>query len=644
MPSLIDPTKPADGMPANKDDIRANFTAARQEIEHGGFYTGLAGTERPVRDYIVGRPVDVREFGATGNGTIDDHPPLQQALAANVPLFFPPGDYRISQPLIYTGESIFWYGSGTKAGAGRSRIIGNFSEPLLHRAGVWVSHEDTLNFNPVDVGTGVGFIIQDLHFRAEHPFGCCIQIYNNSAPFNAHRCQFDTNFRGLILLQSFDALVTNCRFGGAHFTVHTIADGVWERAYALYGGHMTAIGCSFQGCGTGIYAVGAECNHYGHRIEVNGYGLLVGGNTLAPDVFGIFTHCSHSHQHGMTFESNHIGIRIRSANNGYHLSDCALQGGTNGPQNDGDGKGRAALWIDGMGRNSRVSNIQCSGFFKTASMVFGSGCRGIFEGLSPGQSEPNRPSVGGSSNLIAKRSTGGISYGLSRVAVNPSAGDGVENQITADSSLHLRGLKGLNIRDQAQPNNLGGMVEVTETATSHAVAFRSERGPGHAAFSSNPAAVNDAGSSLASGTYYYAATQVGPRGETGVDSVNEEGNNYRSVEVTSGQRVDMTAHGGNPYAYRWYRGRALGVFEGYVETESNTFSDNGQVSFVGGDMPPRHTLIPSEHEPDHNYAVVATPSWPTTIWVTDKTTTGFVLNFGTAAPAGATVQWLLFRP
>jgi hypothetical protein len=366
MPSLIDPTKPADGMPANKDDMRANFAAIRQEIEHGGFYTGLGGTERPVRDYFVGQWIDVREFGAKGDNG-DDTMALQDALDSRFPLYFPPGTYRLTAPLIYD-DTVRMKGAGGKQSGGRfSRLIGDFPAPLIHRQGILVDHNDVLvDSSSLGAGTGPSFVAEDMLFSNTHIDGTCIQLYNNSAPINFHRCGFNFDFRGLILLQSFDVLVANCYFISNHFGTRTIADGVWERAYALYGSHMTAIGCSFQGCGTGICAVGAECNHFGHRIEVNGYGLLVGANTLAPDVFGTFTHCSHSHQHGMTFESNHIGIRIRSANNGYHLSDCALQGGTNGPENDGDGKGRAALWIDGTGRNSRVSNIQCSGFFKTA--------------------------------------------------------------------------------------------------------------------------------------------------------------------------------------------------------------------------------------------------------------------------------------
>lgn len=48
-------------------------------------------------------------------------------------------------------------------------------------------------------------------------------------------------------------------------------------------------------------------------------------------------------------------------------------------------------------------------------------------------------------------------------------------------------------------------------------------------------------------------------------------------------------------------------------------------------------------EVDAAYGVVATPNWGTTCWVSARTTTGCTVNFGTAAPANATVDILTFR-
>ena len=47
------------------------------------------------------------------------------------------------------------------------------------------------------------------------------------------------------------------------------------------------------------------------------------------------------------------------------------------------------------------------------------------------------------------------------------------------------------------------------------------------------------------------------------------------------------------------------------------------------------TFTPAQ--PDTNYHVVATPSWNTTVYVTNKSTGGFTVNYGTAAPSGGGV-------
>lgn len=51
----------------------------------------------------------------------------------------------------------------------------------------------------------------------------------------------------------------------------------------------------------------------------------------------------------------------------------------------------------------------------------------------------------------------------------------------------------------------------------------------------------------------------------------------------------------------------------------------------------------ARREYDAGYGVTVTPSWLTIVAVTAKTTTGFTVTFGTAAPAGATVDYSLFR-
>ena len=71
-----------------------------------------------------------------------------------------------------------------------------------------------------------------------------------------------------------------------------------------------------------------------------------------------------------------------------------------------------------------------------------------------------------------------------------------------------------------------------------------------------------------------------------------------------------------------------------------TFSNNVRGYNVGvAASATTHTVTFGTAHPDANYAVMCTPDWSTTCFVSNKTASGFTLNFGTAAPSGQLVDW-----
>ena len=84
------------------------------------------------------------------------------------------------------------------------------------------------------------------------------------------------------------------------------------------------------------------------------------------------------------------------------------------------------------------------------------------------------------------------------------------------------------------------------------------------------------------------------------------------------------------------------LFENYtIATQASDYNiavgeGNGYVDIAFG-------VTPQFDQPNTNYGVVATPNWNTTVYITNKATTGFRINFGTNAPAYAYVDWFLFR-
>jgi hypothetical protein len=73
---------------------------------------------------------------------------------------------------------------------------------------------------------------------------------------------------------------------------------------------------------------------------------------------------------------------------------------------------------------------------------------------------------------------------------------------------------------------------------------------------------------------------------------------------------------------------------------SNTFKGNN-VAVAAGATSLAVTL--SQNLNTTNYSVYVTPQWNTSVWITGKTSTGFTINFGTAAPTGGSyVDWVIF--
>jgi hypothetical protein len=56
-----------------------------------------------------------------------------------------------------------------------------------------------------------------------------------------------------------------------------------------------------------------------------------------------------------------------------------------------------------------------------------------------------------------------------------------------------------------------------------------------------------------------------------------------------------------------------------------------------------HEVTFTIREPDTDYGVSVMPSWDTTVYVTDKLTTGFTARFGSASGATDTLDYSIYR-
>jgi hypothetical protein len=84
----------------------------------------------------------VKCYGATGDGTTDDTSAINSAIAAGGTLYFPPGTYKVTEPLVVpAGVDVLMDGSILYAGTGIALTIGANADVNYYRRiqGLWVT-------------------------------------------------------------------------------------------------------------------------------------------------------------------------------------------------------------------------------------------------------------------------------------------------------------------------------------------------------------------------------------------------------------------------------------------------------------------------------------------------------------------------
>ncbi len=250
--------------------------------------------------------VNVKDFGAVGNGVTDDALALQTALAT-IPinggeLYFPAGNYNINSMLdLSNRNSLTVRGEGIMAGGpGKgSSIIGNIPDDLVRAVNL------------------KSFLIHGMSFRNVSALGQSALHVEGMVGSVVEWCQFASKGKyGLYAPQNtFSLHIKNSVFNGSGNT------GIG----AMLAGHTTIQSCDVSGWDDGIRAYGAGVNILGCRLEVNKTAMKLGqkadGNGWILD---------RSLISGNSFEANDIGIDIVSL---YYstISASSLTGTTGSP-------------------------------------------------------------------------------------------------------------------------------------------------------------------------------------------------------------------------------------------------------------------------------------------------------------------------
>lgn len=546
---------------------------------------------------------------AIAGGGTDNYARLQ-ALIDYVPnyaaLYFPEWTgYLCNGTLDFGNKRLRVYGDNPGAAAfgifsGGSVLYGTVNGPLMKTGTVLQS----------------GNIIETLGFRNLHATGTGVKVTGVGAVVR------DVSIAAFIAI---DASFNNFTLG--------IEDSVLRPAVAYAigsigvlansGGDASIRSCDIVHFDHGVRAFGPGMNITGCRVEVNNVGFMLG-----MDGTGATSNLSKSVIAGNSFEANDTAIQIKGMTTSL-LAAMGIQGSVNSPT----GQSQYGIVYE-SGSQNEFNGIGTSGSFSKVAVRIKVAGKGLwknstavntFSGAQLWDVQTNLVDVGFENCNYTERpdDVAGANIDYRR---------GVVTQSVRGIDLLNAGLEGRNVRGKA--------VAVTQTATSVAIAFTGAHNSGQPIINTIAA---QAGGTLAAATYYYICTVVTAHGESG--SQNEQsvvvGGANGTVHLTF---FGFTADG---WKRRVYKGTATGVYDGYFELPLNSsaaFDDTGQ-AFTGLKSPngTGQDGETSMLEPDADYAVIVTPNWGTTSWVTAKATTGFTINFGTAAPASATVDWFIVR-
>jgi Pectate lyase superfamily protein len=352
---------------ARRDFVRSVALAAASLAAGGAINPAAAGqpskTPGQVRRFIRRGPagvgglngvpegwVNVKNFGAVGNGVADDRRAIQAAFNANKGggiVYFPPGHYRITGPIslndIGASSSRFLLTGGNAA-----VITGDFPDFLLKRNGGFDAPGQ--------------HIIERLLLINNHQQGGCV-LSRNTIGVTVQNCYIRGNIGIQFEEGSLSQAVRDCYFNGVDIDYNL---GLGPQANStsigilIRGNFGLVENCDFNGwhkCVVGYQGLAMR----GCRVETSHFGVVVGES---PD--GGTYPCSGSIA-DTSMDGCGVGIHVRHAVQ-FTIERVGIQGETFCPKvGGGIETGRAGILVD-FAQGLKLSNVGVSDVFAEASI------------------------------------------------------------------------------------------------------------------------------------------------------------------------------------------------------------------------------------------------------------------------------------
>lgn len=567
---------------------------------------------RALKDRLAER-VNVKDFGAKGDGVTDDAAAIQSALNYAAPgnsshdryLYFPPGTYIVGSSITLPDLRFRISGEGTA-----SKIVGNFAG--------WVLDKVSGNTAIVDGPSIIEKLwIQQLNTAADSAGAI---RWNGAVNAIVRDVRIDSYGRGIQADNAvFTFTIENVRLQG-YTSTHT-----GTTIGALVSGHASILHSDIVGWDEGVRANGAGLTMNGCRLEVNVIGLRLGYQ-----VSGASDYLGRSSITGLSFEANDTSIVLNNLKDSV-VSGIGMQGSTNAPSGQSKYGIKVLTPLGGT-----IGPMDIGGSFDTSAVYIEGGTNAMFTGIR----------ASNALGVVWDVRNDPLSTGNSfeQCTYTPRGATGETPLPYVLPALHTAGISGIDLlAGTTQAKNLRGKnLQVNNGASYLDVVFATTTTAGVAALNTATATT---GGTLAAGTYYYTSTianELGESATTGERTATVDGSTTTAVRLTPYGISSGTV----PWRYRIYRGTASGVYDGYFDLplRSNAaFTDTGGAFTGKKSVPLPGENAPSGAEPDTNYAVTCSPQFDATCWVSNKTTDGFRLNFDPAAATTSAVDWHLIR-
>ena len=283
--------------------MTTNIANASYKATNIGGSGGPSGTSSRTLGDRVGDFVNVKDFGATGNGSSDDTAAIQSAIDWTVgnnrgTIYFPPGTYIVTSSLTLNTDPI----SVILRGEGNLSIIqGNFADYIIKRS--------------VTNATSGVRIIEKLSIKNQDTTaGGGIQLLG-SVNATIRDCIIQA-FTGVDITTGSETTMINCTLSCSATGSPATSIGI------MLGGNSALYSCDVSGFGDGVRASGSGVAIIGGRFEVNRKGLNIGvdsgGGTLQMQG-GLIG--------GLSMEANDVAIYVNAASNssfyGIHIIGSA---------------------------------------------------------------------------------------------------------------------------------------------------------------------------------------------------------------------------------------------------------------------------------------------------------------------------------